>query len=53
MADLPDDDAPRSVATAVREELVRLKEQLELFAQGDQQQWDALRTVPAASASGG
>jgi chemosensory pili system protein ChpA (sensor histidine kinase/response regulator) len=45
MADLPDDVALRSVITALREELVRIKERLEAFGLGDRQQPDQLATL--------
>ncbi|WP_407314552.1 Hpt domain-containing protein [Pseudomonas sp. nanlin1] len=39
---LPDRDAMRSVVGALCEELVRVKEQLDLFVHGDRQQWAEL-----------
>lgn len=42
MAELPDYVALRSVVTAMREELVRVKDQLDLFVLGDRQQLSVL-----------
>ncbi|MBV6289781.1 Hpt domain-containing protein [Pseudomonas sp. MAFF 301350] len=43
----PDRDAMRSVVLAVREDLVRIKERLDLFVRGDRQQLEALAPLLA------
>jgi chemosensory pili system protein ChpA (sensor histidine kinase/response regulator) len=45
MADLPDYVALRSVVTAMREELLRIKQRLELFGQGDRQRLDDVASL--------